>query len=266
MDELTSSLIVDADQIEGVVSTVPSTVQPVRLLDGYSSEKLVPCAFCKQKQRHYKGFVVELTDGSLALAGNCCATKIGGKSEVTKLAARVAKKEKAANLAREKQALHDALTLLQSEISKTWVPLEQAMNSRIAEVFLFFGVSPTPKSVSFQRAESQCVAALSKFDEFYRHRDKIPEKLSIACEAFSRSYNDLASLVNKASRSSIGSLAVNNPKFGERNCTVLENYVICTYRDMFGESQKTRFVIPPLELPPDTISEVLDRIKVIHQK
>lgn len=265
MDELSSSLIVDADKVEGVVAVIPSTVEPVRLLDGYSNEKLVSCAFCRQKQKHYRGFFVELSDGKLALAGNCCATKIGGKDEVEKISKSVASKEKVANVVAEKRALFDALSLLKVETCNDWLPVEQQINKTIAEVSSFFGILQGPKTYGFQRTISQCNDALSKFDQYHQSRDRITEQLSIACTVFSRAYADLATLALHVSRSRLGSTAVNNPRFGERNCTLLDDQIICSYKNEFGEDIKTVLEVPRIVLPADTTHDLLARIKAIHR-
>ncbi len=103
--ELSTKLIVDPDQREGVVGTVEEGDVPVRLLDGYISEKKIKCCFCRHHQSHYRGYFVELSSGALALAGHCCALKIGGHDSVRKISKSIDRKKKTADLVAERDSL-----------------------------------------------------------------------------------------------------------------------------------------------------------------
>ncbi|MFX0543163.1 hypothetical protein ACEWPM_015715 [Roseovarius sp. S4756] len=78
-------VITDPEQQPGVVLEVEPGIRPVMLLDGYLSEKIVRCSFCKQRQWHRKGIFALLPDGSKALCGHCCAVGFTDKSTVAKI-------------------------------------------------------------------------------------------------------------------------------------------------------------------------------------
>lgn len=77
------SLITDPLSQIGVITTVPPGLAPTDLLPvGYYSANLVRCSFCTSRRPHNKGYFAVLPGGQLALCGNCCARKIGGKATV----------------------------------------------------------------------------------------------------------------------------------------------------------------------------------------
>lgn len=78
-------VITDLDKQPGVVLEVEPGIRPVMLLEGYLSEKMVWCSFCKQRQRHGKGCFALLPDGSKALCGHCCAVEFTDKTTVAKI-------------------------------------------------------------------------------------------------------------------------------------------------------------------------------------
>ncbi|MEO9684701.1 MAG: hypothetical protein ABJF86_04190 [Tateyamaria sp.] len=114
--ELASELIVDPDKVEGVVAVIGALENPVRLLDGYISEKSVRCAFCQQRQAHNRGYFVELDSGSIALAGHCCALRIGGQQSIDKISKSVTRKKKTADLVKERDCFAAAIDVLASYV------------------------------------------------------------------------------------------------------------------------------------------------------
>jgi hypothetical protein len=190
--ELSSTLIVDPDQVEGVVQSVPLDTLPIRLLDGYSSEKLVRCQFCRQRQKHYRGFFVELNTGAKALAGNCCATRIGGQERVAEIKREVTRKEKYADSLREKHILYDRLSLMLSGIEEKWLPAEEAVSAAISEIYQFMWISEIPRFNTFSNLVGRLKGALEKCQgEYYKHRERIISDLDISVQVARRGPKEL---------------------------------------------------------------------------
>jgi len=78
-------LITDPEAQPGVVLDVEPGMRPVQLLEPYSANKDVRCAFCPQRQVHKHGYLALLPDGSKALCGNVCAEDYFGKVTVAAL-------------------------------------------------------------------------------------------------------------------------------------------------------------------------------------
>ncbi|MDN5787164.1 hypothetical protein [Pseudorhodobacter sp.] len=78
-------LITDPEAQPGVVSKVEAGVRPLQLLEPYSADHDVHCAFCPQRQLHKHGYLALLPDGRRALCGNVCAEEYFDKQTVNSL-------------------------------------------------------------------------------------------------------------------------------------------------------------------------------------
>lgn len=78
-------LITAPEAQPGVVLQVEPGVRPLMLLEPYSADTDVHCAFCRQRQLHKNGYLAPLPDGSRALCGNVCAEEFFDKMTVAAL-------------------------------------------------------------------------------------------------------------------------------------------------------------------------------------
>lgn len=78
-------LITDPEKQPGVVLEVEAGARPIQLLEPYSADHDVHCAFCPQKQLHRHGYLALLEDGRRALCGNVCAEEYFDKATVSSL-------------------------------------------------------------------------------------------------------------------------------------------------------------------------------------
>ncbi len=111
------------------MAAIGADVTPVRLLDGYISEKTVRCAFCRQRQSHKRGYFVELDTGMIALAGHCCALKIGGQESIKRISRSVDQKKRTADIVRERDAFAAAIEQLSSFVSEVLLSFDQQITA-----------------------------------------------------------------------------------------------------------------------------------------
>ncbi len=64
---------------DGLVERIAPGAMPAEILNDYEfREEKVRCGICHNRQRHYWGFTVQMSDGSKVLCGNCCIEKLFG--------------------------------------------------------------------------------------------------------------------------------------------------------------------------------------------
>jgi hypothetical protein len=128
-------LVTDPDQQPDVVLEVPAGITPLGLSEeGYYSDKMVRCSFCKQRQKHRKGFFAILPDGKKALCGHCCAVQLTSKETVAKIERGIDRKVKAAKQQQVSTALLEDVEELTQILKSDLIPVEAAIERNLEEL------------------------------------------------------------------------------------------------------------------------------------
>lgn len=171
-------LITDPEKQPGVVLEVEAGARPIQLLEPYSADHDVHCAFCPQKQLHRHGYLALLEDGRRALCGNICAEEYFDKATVNSLdrkrdqlaGARIKKQQAEAIIARAA----DLLPVIDNDIAPNEWEAEAAMTA--------LGVY-IPKAVREQIIGSDVLGVAY---------------LGLPCRAFGDARGGIAALVGKS--------------------------------------------------------------------
>lgn len=128
-------LITDPDQQPDVVLEVPAGIVPIGLSDeGYYSDKTVRCSFCKQRQKHRKGFFALLPDGTKALCGHCCAVQLTSKATVAKIERETERKIRSAKKRLIASAVLEDVPEIIELLEEKFVPVETEMREMYADL------------------------------------------------------------------------------------------------------------------------------------
>lgn len=128
-------LLSDPEKLPGVVLEIAEGVVPVRLLDeGYRSQKLVRCSFCKQRQRHNWGFLILLSDGQKALCGQCCAEKFADKTIVANISKSVVRQVELSKRREMSAAATAGIPELTDLLDREFCPVEERVEDVVREL------------------------------------------------------------------------------------------------------------------------------------
>lgn len=132
-------LITDPEKQPGVILDLPAGVAPMGLRDeGYYANAMVRCSFCRQRQRHRRGYFAVLPDGSLALCGHCCAVALTSKATVAKIDRRVDAQIAAAEHRTISAAIVRNIPEILAIIDRDFLALEREVNETSSELSALF--------------------------------------------------------------------------------------------------------------------------------
>ena len=131
-------VITDPDRQPGVVLEVAPGIRPVMLLDGYLSEKMVRCSFCKQRQRHRKGCFALLPNGSKALCGHCCAVEFTDKTTVSKIEKDLDRRVAQAEQRKISRVVLEGVPEMIEIFDRDLIPVEQTVHQVMEELERIF--------------------------------------------------------------------------------------------------------------------------------
>jgi hypothetical protein len=132
-------LITDPEKQPGVILDLPAGVAPLGLREeGYYAEAMVRCSFCRQRQRHRRGYFAVLPDGSLALCGHCCAVALTSKATVARIDRRVDTQIAAAEHRTISGAIVRNVPEILALIDRDFLALEREVNETSCEISTLF--------------------------------------------------------------------------------------------------------------------------------
>lgn len=158
-------VIIDPDQQPGVVLEVEPGIRPVMLLEGYLSEKMVRCSFCKQRQRHRKGCFALLPDGSKALCGHCCAVEFTDKTTVAKIEKDLDRRVAQAEQRKISGAVLEGVRELIEILDRDLIPVEQSVHQVMEELERIFPTLRQRKPPKLAVARGGLASILKTADE-----------------------------------------------------------------------------------------------------
>ncbi|SEJ30489.1 hypothetical protein SAMN05421762_0956 [Pseudooceanicola nitratireducens] len=130
-------VITDPDQQPGVVFEVEPGIRPA-MLEGYLSEKMVRCSFCKQRQRHRKGCFALLPEVSKALCDHCCAVEFTDKVTVAKIEKDLDRRVAQAEQRKISGAVFEGVPQLIEILDRDLIPIEQSLQQVMEELERIF--------------------------------------------------------------------------------------------------------------------------------
>ena len=195
-------LITDPDQQPGVVFEVPNGIEPEGLPeDGYYSEKMVRCSFCKQRQKHRKGFFAILPDSTKALCGHCCAVQLTSKATVAKIERTTERKIEVVRQRQISKALLQDVDELLDLLETNFVPVSHDIEWNFAELRYIFASQPLKLEYKlgyalggFRSIANACEEKLTdaKVEQLLQKRQKSMEVVSLALDAMEKAVSLLS--------------------------------------------------------------------------
>lgn len=194
-------LVTDPDQQPGVVLEVPEGITPLGLAeDGYYSDKMVRCTFCKQRQKHRKGFYAILPGGTKALCGHCCAVKLTSKATVAKIERNTELKIKVAKQHQISEALLRDVDELTDLLKSNFIPTEEDIEKNFEALTYIF-----PSQIlrlesklgyalgGFRSIANACQGKLTeaRIEQLLKKRQKSMQAVGLALEAMEKAVSML---------------------------------------------------------------------------
>lgn len=195
-------LVTDPDQQPGVVLEVPEGIEPLGLAEeGYYSVKMVRCSFCRQRQKHRKGFFAILPDGTKALCGHCCAVQLTSKATVAKIERNIERKIKVAKQRQISNALLQDVDELSDLLKTNFIPVAEDIEWNFDELKDVFPSQPLSLEYKlgyalggFRSIANACEDKLTdaKVEQLLQKRQKSMEAVGLALDAMEKAVSMLS--------------------------------------------------------------------------